>query len=239
MCHSKFARLLATVLCLIWSLTGTLQAGEASAGSMPLSVTLERLPVRSLEPLYRVYVTSETGKFTFIIPAGFRLRGDPADGKLKLGNLEGNCQITFAILDPAPCDSQPLNADNYRDLVQARHPKGKIIERLSPSAAERDGVGYDMQWQTTNKFAQCTRAAFVPSNAGLLEFSATSNPNDFSALRYQLGQVMATFQATTPDGKLVVPKISASDSDRTDAGSSRRNGQRQTFLWPGSAWSSS
>ncbi len=238
MCHGKLSRCLAVVLCSARVLTGTIQAGEASADATPLSVTLEQLPLRSPQPIYRAYLKAETGKFTFVIPVGFRLKGDPAEGKLKLSNLEGNCQITFCILDPAPCGSQSLNVDDYRDVVQARHPKGKIIEQLCPGAAGREGVGFDMRWETTNKFAQCARTAFVPSTAGLLEFSATSNPKDFSDLRYQLNQVMATFQATTPGGKLVVPKISPNDLDRSDAGSSRRRRQGQPLFWSGSAWSS-
>ena len=238
MCHSKLSRCLAIVLCSVRVLTGTIQAGDASANSTPLSVTLEQVPLHSAIPIYRAFVKAETGKFTFVIPAGFRLKGDTSEGKLKLSNLEGNCQITFSILDPAPCDSQPLNADAYHDLVQARHPKGKIIERLCPGVADRDGVGFDMQWETTNKFAQCSRMAFVPSNAGLMEFSATSSPQDFSVLRYQLNQVMGTFQVTTPDGKLVVPKISPGDLDRSDAGNSKQRRQGQTIFWYGPAWSS-
>ena len=218
-------------------MTGAAQAQDASATPTPFKLKLERLPLRCSPPLYRAYVTAESGKFVFRIPGGFRVRGD-CEAKIKLANLEGNCLITFSILDPTPCDSQPLNAETYRDLLQARHPKGKILEQLSPGAAGRDGVGFDMQWETTNKFAQCTRTAFVPSTAGILEFSASCSPKDFSALRDQLGMIMCSFLATTPDGKLEVPTISATDNDRSDARSSQHNGHRQTFFWYDSAWSS-
>jgi hypothetical protein len=238
MCLNSFIRFLATAICSIGILAGAAQAEDASATVTPLKVKLERLPLRCSTPLYRAYVTAETGKFTFLIPAGFRTKGD-SEAKIKLANLEGNCLITFTILDPAPCDSQPLKADAYRDVVQARHPKGKIIEELSAGAAGRDGVGFDMRWETTNKFAQCSRTAFVPSSAGLLEFTATCSPKDFPTLRCELNQIMGSFQATTPEGKLEVPPITAADSDRSDARRSNRNWQRQSIFWSGSAWSSS
>jgi len=238
MCPAKFIRSLVFAICSLQILGGMAQAEDASASSSPFKVKLERLPLNCNPPLYRAYVTAESGKFTFLIPSGFRIKGD-SEAKIKLSNLQGNCLITLSILDPAPCDPQPLNVDNYRDLVQARHPKGKIIEQLCPGAAGREGIGFDVQWVTTNKFAQCTRTAFVPSTIGLLEFTATSGPQDFSNIRHELSQFMAIFQAATPDGKLEVPRISPGDSDRSDAGTSKRNGQHLTLFWSGSAWSSS
>lgn len=235
MCPGRFSRALAIISCLIGVMTCMVQARDASPDIASFKLKLERLPLRCTPPLYRAYVTSETCKFTFLIPGGFRIKGD-SETKIKLSNLEGNCQITFSILDSAPCDAQPLSADNYRDLVQARHCKGKIVEQLTPGAAGRDGVGFDMWWETTNKFIQCTRTAFVPSSVGLLEFTATSGPNDFSSLRSELNQIMGTFQAGAPDSKFEIPVITAEDSDRSDAGSYFRNGQRQTTFWSGSTW---
>ena len=75
------------------------------------------------------------------------------------------------------------------------------------------------------------RAVFVPSAAGVLEFTASSTPRNFPALQYQLMQLMANLQATTPDGKFIVPCISPGNAYRTDAGSSHRNRQRQIIFW--------
>ncbi len=233
---ASFVRTLVIALCSIRIMLGVAQAQDAPAPALKLK--FERLPLNSVPPVYRAYVTAETGKFTFVLPRGFRVMGDPG-AKLTFANLEGNCQITFSILDSTPCDSQPLNTDAYRDLVQARYPKGEIVEQYCPVAAGRIGVGFDAQWMTTNKVAQCTRTAFVPSTAGVLEFSATCSPKDFPTLRYQINQIMVGFLATTPDGKLEVPRISAADSNRSDAGGSKRNRQRQMILWSGSAWSAS
>ncbi len=234
---NRCIRALAIAFCSMGMMIGVAHAQDTSATLTPLKVRLERLPLPCTPPIYRAYATAEPGKFTFLIPGGFRFRGD-CETKIKLANLEGNCLITFTIIDPAPCDSQPLNADAYRDVVQARYPKGRIIEQLCPGAAGRDGVGFDTQWETTNRFPQYTRTAFVPSTLGLLEFTGSCGPKDFSTLCCQLNQVMGTFKAAPPDGKLEVPHVSASDNDRTDAGSLRRNGQHQTFFWSGSSWSS-
>src|ERR1700722_17110776 len=129
MCLDRFIRLLAIALCLISLMTVEAYSQDAASAQAPFKLKLERLPLRCTPPLYRAYVTAESGKFVFRIPAGFRIRGD-CEEKIKPSNLEGNCLITFSILDPAPCDTQPLNADAYRDVVQARHPKGRILEQL-------------------------------------------------------------------------------------------------------------
>ena len=55
-------------------LTGTVHAGDASATLTPLSLSWERFPFHSPEPMYRAYVTAKSGKFTFVVPLGFRLR---------------------------------------------------------------------------------------------------------------------------------------------------------------------
>ena len=217
---ARCVRSLATAICSLGILTGAAYSQSASEPSSAFKVTLDQLPLHCTPPLFRAYVTTETGKFTFLMPAGFRIKGDASGRRLKLSNLEGNCQFTIAILDSAPCDSQPLNADAYRDVVQARHPGGKIIEQLCPGAAGRIGVGFDMQWETTNGFAQCTRTVFIPSAIGLLEFSVVSNPKNFPTLRSQLNRLMISFQSSTPDGKLVVPRVSDADSLRSDVGSS-------------------
>jgi hypothetical protein len=210
-------RSLAIILCLVWIATGAVLAEDSSPPAIPLSVSLERLPLRCQEPIYRIYVTAETGKFTFVLPAGYRLRGDPVQGKLKVGNLEGNCQISFSILNSTPCEGQDLSVESYRRLLQARHPSGRILSEFTRQAEKGSGPGFDIQWETTNKFPQRTYIVFLPSTAGVLEFSATSSPKDITNLQYLLVQVMASFQGTTPGGKLEVPHISAADSDRSDA----------------------
>ena len=234
---NRCIRALVIAVCSVRIVAGVAHAQDTTATLTPLKVKLERLPLHSAVPIYRAYVTAESGKFTFLLPGGLRIKGD-CESKIKLSNLEGNCLITFSILDSTPCDSQPLSFDAYRDLIQSRYPKGKIIEQLTPGVAGREGVGFDMQWETTNKFPQCTRTAIVPSIIGTLEFTGSCSPKDFSTLRYQLNQIMGSFQAVPPDGKLEIPPVSPTDGDRTDARSPQWNGGRQSFFWYGSAWAS-
>jgi hypothetical protein len=233
---ANFAHALAVAVCSMCIMLGAAQAQDTPAPALKLK--FERLPLNSIPPIYRAYVTAESGKFTFVLPRGFRVKDD-SGAKLTFANLEGNFQITFSILDSTPSDSQPLNTDAYRDVVQARYPRGKIIEELCPAAAGRIGVGFDMQWMTTNKLTRCTRTAFVPSIAGVLEFSATCDAKDFPELRYQLNQIMSGFLATTPDGKLEVPNISAAESRTSDAGNSQWKRRRQINFWSGFAWAAS
>ena len=186
-------------------LTGTAGAGDFPP--VPLEVWVRTELPNVQPPFRRVFVTSGTNKFAFLIPDGLQINNDTAHGKLRFMSIEKNRMISFSILDPAPAGDQELNPETYRNLALSRHPNGKITEEVSCGAAGKSGPGFDIRWTGEAGIAQCTRFGFVPTDAGVLEFEATTSPDKFRELLSGLNTLMGTLNLST-NGKLEVPPIS-------------------------------
>ncbi len=190
------------------SSVGPLLAQESAAPPPPLSVTVKTELPRQVPQTHRAYVTADTNKFAFLIPEGFQLINEPASGILKFANPGGSSLITFKILDPLPLDDGRLKPEVCRELLLALHPKGRILEEFAAGAAGRSGAGFDLAWQTLAGGAQCTRTVFVPFDGGVLEFTATTGPNSFSALHRALNRLLLSFAASDNQGRLEVSLLS-------------------------------
>jgi len=202
---SKRARFLAAALCF-----GMLFGGKVCAGDSyvppPMQVLVRTELPNVQPPFHRAFVTSETNKFAFLIPDGLQVHNDPLHGRINLSNVEGNRNISFAILDPAPSEGRELSADAYRELVLDSFSNAKILEENSRVAAGRSGPAFDIQW-TSAGIVQHTRVVFVATAAGVLEFTATTSPDKLSELDTDLNLVLVTFCFST-NGKLEVPMVS-------------------------------
>ncbi len=194
---------IAILFCLLWAPAGVARADETSANATPLQASLIPEQVHYTEPVYRAYVNAGGSKFAFIVPQGFRIQGDPMKGKLTLVNASGNCTLTFSVLDPAPADNRTLNSATYRDLLANRHPKAKILQESARGAGGRTGPAIDLEWKVADNLAQSQRAVFIPSSAGVLEFTATTTRANFASLQASLDLVLNTFACST-NGKLEV-----------------------------------
>jgi hypothetical protein len=201
----KRARFLTAGLCSGLLIAGMVRAGDAYAPP-PMQVLI-RTELPSVQPpFHRAFVTSETNKFAFLIPDGLQLHNDPLHGRINLSNVEGNRYISFTILDPTPSEGRQLSADVYREVVLNSFSNAKILEENSRVAAGRSGPAFDIQW-TSAGIVQHTRVVFAATAAGVLEFTASTSPDKFSALENDFNQVLGTFCFST-NGKLEVPPVS-------------------------------
>jgi hypothetical protein len=195
-------------LCSLTLLAGALQAEENSAAPTPLSVSVEREPINTVEPIYRSYVSVGRDKFTFIIPEKFHTTGDPAHGKLQLSNVGGDCIITFSILGPVPAESRELRPEPYREMWSRRHENEnvKFVGEFSGSGANCRGPGFDLEWKNGTNLTQRTRAVYLPSMAGVLEITVTCGAKNFKTAQSSLESLLGTLVASV-NGKLEVPRL--------------------------------
>src|SRR5271155_5703816 len=93
-------RHLATVLTLgtLVACSPLVRAADLDSSRRPLQVNIMQEPAEFEDPYYCAYVTSGDAKFTFVIPQGFRLKGDTSAGGVFLGNQNGDSTLSFAIL---------------------------------------------------------------------------------------------------------------------------------------------
>jgi hypothetical protein len=160
-----------------------------------------------LVPADFAYVTFGTNKFGFVMPAGFRLETQDAQ-KVTLVSADFSCLLSFRVLDSAPPGAAELDPAPYRDLLLRRHPRGKILEEFSLAAAGRRGPAFDLRWNATGMVPRRERVLFIPSNAGVLEFSLVSSLDRFEAGREGFRALLGFFRTAGADGRLVMPELS-------------------------------
>ena len=160
-----------------------------------------------LLPADFAYVTFETSKFGFVMPAGFRLETNDAQ-KVMLVSADFSCLLTFRVLEPISPGITELDPAPYRDLLLSRHPGGKILEEFSQAAVSRRGPVFDLRWNATGAVPRRERVLFIPSDAGVLEFSLVSSLEKFEAGRQGFNALLRTFRTTDGDGRLNMPMLS-------------------------------
>ncbi len=184
-------------------LAGSLQAGSLIPSTEPLSTSVQKEPVDTIVPIYRAYVTADTGKFAFLLPEQFRLGGDPAHGKVQMENAAIGSQITFTLLRSADDTAPDTGRDAYRERLAARYPQGKFLGEFEQSAIGRKGLGFDVQWKSETGLVQQTRAFYVPTVAGLLELTVTTSTNNSKIGVANLKDLLNSLQGSV-DGELKV-----------------------------------
>ena len=174
----------------------------------PLYVTqVKRVGGPGLIPADFAYVTFRTNKFGFVMPAGFRLETEDAQ-KVTLVSADFSCLLTFRVLDPALPGATELDPAPYRDLLLSRRRGGEILEEFSQVAASRRGPAFDLRWNATGSVPRRERVLFIPSDAGVLEFSLDSSLEKFEAGRQAFSSLLITFRTPEADGRLRMPVLS-------------------------------
>jgi len=173
----------------------------------PLQVSLEREPINRIEPFYRAYVTSGTNKFTFLIPRGFQFQANQTAGSVCFRSRDGATSISFGIAESLTQGNAELSLPVYREVVVARHPTARILQEAARSANGCSGPAFDIQWRVSENLHEWKRLVFVPSSAGVLEFTAMGSLTNAAKVQSDLDLVLTTFTASK-DGKLQVNHLS-------------------------------
>jgi hypothetical protein len=153
------------------------------------------------------YVTFGTNKFGFVMPAGFRLETQDVQ-KVTLVSADLSCLLTFRMLESLAPGTTELDPAPYRDLILSRHSGCKILEEFSQAAVNRSGPVFDLRWNATGGVPRRERILFIPSEAGVLEFSLVSSLENFEAGRQGFNALLITFRAADADGRLNMPQLS-------------------------------
>ena len=194
----KFLQLITATFLQLGLMTGTARADIPLPEAQTFQVTARREDVQRATPPLRVFVTVGTNKFTFVTPDGFQVRDDPAQQRVIMVNADQTCTITFRINGAMPEGKSELDAKTCRDWVSNQHPDAQVLDEFSGNAGGRSGPGFNLQWNGSGRTARSAKVAFIPSAAGILEFSAVGS----SAVQNGFNTVILTFQASDADGKL-------------------------------------
>ncbi len=203
----KLKRSFIAVLACVWFLVGKTVVAGVPTNSIPIQASIVPENVPNLATYFRVYINAETTKFTFILPREYRADKLTSE-RVQLVNNDYNRFLSLRLLGPLPADTEPLDAAGFRELILSLHPGAKILEEFSLHAANHTGPAFDLEWVEANGIIRCSRVAFIPSAAGVLEFDLVCNDEQFAEAKRDLNSLMLTFRASDSSGHLEINPIS-------------------------------
>jgi hypothetical protein len=195
----KLSGLVATVLYCVSASPENVNASDFAATNVqtnspaPFLVSLRTSESAGGEPVRSILLTAGTNQFYLCIPHGFRLDASNPQ-KIVLIN-DDSCYLTFRIVGPMSPGTQELNPDVYRKELLQRYSGGKISSEFSRRVANHSGPVFDLQWKNSGGADQSQRITFIPSIAGVLEFSMMASSDGFSAGQYFFNSFLLGFRS--------------------------------------------
>jgi hypothetical protein len=200
---------LATILLGSFLLAGHAGTEQLSAEDSALQVSLkgeEFLDGANGRQVQRAYVTSGTNQIAFTVPEGFR--ADASDPQtIVLSDVNYTCFITFRFAGSMPAGATELQADSYRNTALSRFPGAKISDEFSECAANHNGPAFDLQWTNSGGTEQSARVVFLPSTAGVIEFTLLASAKNFPDGRNIFKTLLASLR-NNEGGKLIITRLS-------------------------------
>lgn len=124
-------------------------------------------------------------KFALVLPPGFRL-DTATNEKIVLVNKDFSCLISIRIV-------APVSLDERRESLLTQYPGAKILTESSATAAGQSGPAFDLQCNKSG-IARAARVAFIPSPAGVLEFTLMGSPNELPAHKTDFDFLLLTLR---------------------------------------------
>jgi len=159
-----------------------------------------------LLPADRAYLRAGTNRFSFLIPAGWKLE-TWSDGRAAVVTRDYGCRISFGLARPPLPEGVELNPDACAQWMLAEYPQATIVKQFPAMAESQRGLAYEIQLSGTST-ANRGEIAFIPSRPAILEFSLICSPDHFENARRQLHTLMLTFRASDRRGELRISPLS-------------------------------
>src|SRR6185295_19293107 len=115
-----------------------------------------------LLPAYRVYPSFGSNRYSFLLPAGFRMAGS-AGQSLTLIAEDSSCIVSFRVAPARTWDVPELQPEIYRQVVLSEYPGVRILDEFSLSADNRRGPAFEAAWLSASGLPRRIRAVFVPA----------------------------------------------------------------------------
>lgn len=175
---------------------------------IPFTIAVKSESVTSAGTVYRAYVSSGTNVFSFVIPADFRL-GDSSPQKMVMVGVSHASHLTLRIF--SPMSSEP-KAEFYRNILLSSYTDARVTDEFSRSAANHTGLAFDLLWKNSAGGRQFARVAFIPTPAGILEFSLITTPDKFSGWQNSFDSWLLSIRSNATGKSPAAPSTPSSPS---------------------------
>jgi len=159
-----------------------------------------------MRPVNRVYISSGSYRFGVELPGGYRVDNLAAD-QLTMVSKDLSSALGFRVAGKVSDEAKALKPEFYRDLVLEQYPGAKITEEFMMPAACAIGPAFDLQLPGMKGVARSARVTFVPTEAGILQFSITGSAEKVKVSLADFHTLVLTFRASDRNGKLEMPSL--------------------------------
>ena len=200
----------AAVLCALSLITGVIHADDSSATKnlfLPrnFEAALKNGEVVGFEQVRRVFITSGTNEFLFVVPQGLRMDTNP--DKLTLVATDSSYFLTFRVLRPAVPEANTSNLGSARRYVSDLFPQARILEEFFKTAAGRNGPAFDIRLKAAGGMERALCVVLVPSEAGVLEFTLNADLSKSAEAKAAFHSLLRTFRSNERGKLEVTPRV--------------------------------
>jgi hypothetical protein len=162
-----------------------------------------RLTTRPLRIPERGIVTSmvlmtESNRFSFLPPAGWRPASNPVEKKISLQPRDYSATLVFKITPLGTNSTPELNLESLRAQIAERYPESKILREFESPAMDSRARVFDIEWVVNRKNKVAMRLAFAAYAGGRVEFNLTAPPEKLSRYHVLFGTFMTSFHVEPP-----------------------------------------
>jgi len=174
--------------------------GSTTATNRPaFKVSLRGGETVGTHQVERAFLNIGTNQIAFIVPGGFQMDAANPE-KIVLTEPTRGYFITVRVISLAESTSE---TSSFKAAALDRYPGAKITQETMAFVANHSGPAFDLEWLTSAGTAESARIHFIPSAAGILEFSVMARSADFKDARLYFDVLLASVQ-NNESGKLVI-----------------------------------
>ena len=155
----------------------------------------------------RLMVSSGTNQFLIVVPLGLEL-DQTSNNRIVIVPPDRSYHLIFRMTG-AP-DGDPSKHDSFRERLAQEYAGAKITDESFSKTAGHIGPSFDLFWRAYGGTEQFVRVAFIPSVAGILEFSLVSDSENLGDAQRSFRKLLRGFQSNEKGKIKVVPKIGRS-----------------------------
>ena len=149
--------------------------------------------------MQRAFLNLGTNQIAFIVPTGFQM--DATDSqKIVLTDPAHGYFMTVRVTNPT---EEAAGASFFRAEALSRYPGAKITGESTDFVANHSGPAFNLEWLNPSGAGQAAHISFIPSAAGVLEFSIMARSVDFKDARIYFDILQSSVQ-NNETGKLVI-----------------------------------
>lgn len=146
----------------------------------------------------RAFLNVGTNQIVFIVPTGFWMDASNPQ-KIVLTQAGMGCFITVRVSSAMEASETSF----FKQQALSRYPGAKIIQESTELVANHSGPVFNLEWMNPGGVAQSARISFIPTTAGILEFSVLARSTEFRDARNYLDTILSSVQ-TNESGKIVI-----------------------------------